>query len=772
MSMQILRIIQFAELFVCYLFVTVLLPALVFHRKTRRFPAAVRFLIHFTIGNFFVINLVLVLELVHISYRATLILSTIAAVVFGIIRMYHLPAVSYIKKVWEETRHCLYGELGIRSFFSRRTKEIKKVIRPVFRMFRNWIKEIWIDIPFIVLCAFLIWRVGGVRMTESFGFGASDLPVHNYWINALMDNNLFVAGIYPMGMHCVLYYLAEVLGIPVYVTLTMFWLIQYTMMSFVMLAFLKGVCKNRFLPYLAVLFFVGVKFYKGTAYSRFGATLPQEFGMMYILPSIYFLTAFFKTRTAELESGVSGLRCESNWNMLGFAMSFSLTLATHFYDTIIAGVLCIGIAVGYWYWFIQRRYFWRVMGFGALSLLFAFLPMAAAFLTGKGLQGSMYWAMNVIGLREYTVLIFRIICTLVVGAAVTGVILLVATGKGKITFKVKVKKLPSKPFQIALQIFSFLLIFAILYVGWRASTSVLKGYQDLVISLPDMVWVFYTEAAAAGIIILQRYLLDRLYGAAALSMLVGNILLGMLLVSAWLGLPSLMEPSRVSLYVGYLLPILPVMAMDGFLHLFGLKKRYLWQQALAFVLVLTVIAGGMYYNLVGSRFGAGGLEMNEAMLCTANILRDNEGQNNTWTIVSANDEYRMVEKYGRHTETIEFLEDMEYWNASKEIKIPTEKVYFYIEKQPINYADAYNGEIPAVSEEGAENPLPQNNGLNAYNRLNRWITMSRMYYWAQEFQKRYPNEFQVYFENDNFVCFYIEQNVYSLYNFAIDYGYN
>ena len=62
--------------------------------------------------------------------------------------------------------------------------------------------------------------------------------------------------------------------------------------------------------------------------------------------------------------------------------------------------------------------------------------------------------------------------------------------------------------------------------------------------------------------------------------------------------------------------------------------------------------------------------------------------------------------------------------------------------------------------------------MNAYNRLNRWITMSRMYYWAQEFQKRYPNEFQVYFENDNFVCFYIEQNVYSLYNFAIDYGYN
>ena len=30
----------------------------------------------------------------------------------------------------------------------------------------------------------------------------------------------------------------------------------------------------------------------------------------------------------------------------------------------------------------------------------------------------------------------------------------------------------------------------------------------------------------------------------------------------------------------------------------------------------------------------------------------------------------------------------------------------------------------------------------------------------------------VYFEDENFVCYYIEQNVYRLYNFAIDYRYN
>ena len=164
--------------------------------------------------------------------------------------------------------------------------------------------------------------------------------------------------------------------------------------------------------------------------------------------------------------------------------------------------------------------------------------------------------------------------------------------------------------------------------------------------------------------------------------------------------------------------------------------------------------------------------MNEAILCTTNILKDNEGQDFKWTIVSANDEYRMVEKYGRHTETIEFLEDMEHWNKTKEVKIPTEKVYFYIEKEPLNYANGYGGVVPPVSEEQAKEALPQNSGLNAYNGTNRSIAMSRMYYWAQAFQELYPNEMKVYYENERFVCYYIEQNVYRLYNFAIQYGYN
>lgn len=59
-----------------------------------------------------------------------------------------------------------------------------------------------------------------------------------------------------------------------------------------------------------------------------------------------------------------------------------------------------------------------------------------------------------------------------------------------------------------------------------------------------------------------------------------------------------------------------------------------------------------------------------------------------------------------------------------------------------------------------------------YQGENRWITMSKMYVWAQKYHELYPNEMEVYLETDSFICYRIKQNMYHLYNFAIDYGYN
>lgn len=773
MAMETLNVIQFIQLLIGYLGFTVGLPALVFYRKVKRFPAAVRFLIYFTIGNFYVINLVQVLELLHISYRITLFLFTFVPALLLSVKIYHIPVISYVKKVLDECRHYILRELGFKSFMLHRWQECKVFLRIAGRNIWRLLKENFVDLPFLLIFVFLVWKVCGPGILYNWGYGASDIPVHNYWINGLIENNIYIAGIYPMGMHCMLYYLAVMLGMPVYVTLRLFWLVQYSMIAVMILAFLKGHCRSRFLPYLGIMLFVGAKYFVGISYSRYGATLPQEYGMLYILPSIFFVMEFFKTRTEELKRGINRIRCTSSWHLLGFAMSFSLTLSSHFYDTMIAGVICIGVAVGYGYWMWRKEYFFRIVLAGILSILMAFLPMAVAFLTGKSLQGSMYWAMSIIGLRDYTVLIFRIICIGVVAMTVAGIILIIRGIKsGKISFEDK--KIPRYPILVKLmmQIFSLVPLAAVLLIGWKYRERILWGCQKNAFAVADMNWVLYGVGAALMIGLLQRYLMDPMRGSGIFAMVSAEIILGLVLVSGSLGWPMLMEPYRACIYVAYLIPVIIIMTLDGAVNLLFLDRLPETRQVIGLLLTLMVLFYSTRYDWIRGSFGGGGLEMNEAILCTTNIMKDNEGQNNTWTIVSANDELRMIEEYGRHTETIEFLEDMEHWNRTNEVTIPTEKVYFYIEKKPLNYANGYGGVVPEVSEEQAEQELPPNSGLAAYNGPRRSITMSRMYYWAQKFMELYPNELKVYFENDRFVCYYIEQNVYRLYNFAIDYGYN
>ena len=773
MSMETLNVIQFIQLFIGYLGFTAGLPALVFYRKVKRFPAAVRFLIYFTIGNFYIINLVQVLELLHISYRITLSLFTFGPAAILLIKIYHIPVASYLKKVLGECRHYILREMGFKTFMWHRWQEIKVFLRVIIRNLWRLLKENVLDIPFLVLFVLLVWKICGPGILHNWGYGASDVPVHNYWINGLIENNIFVAGIYPMGMHCMLYYLATMLGIPVYVTLRLFWLVQYSMIAVMILVFLKGHCKTRFLPYLGIMLFVGAKYFNRISYSRYGAVLPQEFGMLYILPSIFFMMEFFQTRKEELEKGINRIRCTSSWHLLGFAMSFSLTLTSHFYDTIIAGVICIGIAVGYGYWIWRKEYFFRILLSGILSILMAFLPMAAAFLTGKELQGSMYWAMNVIGLRDYTVLIFRILCIGVVAVTVGGIILIVRGMKsGKISLENKEVPNHSLIGKLIFQLSSLVPLAAILLIGWKYRGTVLWGCEKNSFAVPNMNWVLYGIGAALGVGVLLRYFVASMRGAGIFAMVVAEVILGLILVSGSLGWPMLMEPYRASIYLAYLIPVVIIMTVDGAVNLLFLDRLWETRQVVGLILTVVMIFYSTKLDWIRGSFGGGSLEMNEAILCTTNIMKDNEGQDNKWTIVSANDELRMIEEYGRHTETIEFLEDMEYWNRTKEVTIPTEKVYFYIEKIPLNYANGYGGEIPVVSEEQAKQPLPENSGISAYNGPRRSITMSRMYYWAQKFMELYPNELKVYYENDRFVCYYIEQNVYRLYNFAIYYGYN
>ena len=113
--------------------------------------------------------------------------------------------------------------------------------------------------------------------------------------------------------------------------------------------------------------------------------------MIFVIPSVYFLIRFFQTEKEESEK-------QRNQDLFCgcFALAFSLTLAIHFYGTMIAGLCCIGIAVGFCTRFLNKEYFRRIMVTGIISVFLAVLPMGIAFAGGTPLQGSLGWGLSVI----------------------------------------------------------------------------------------------------------------------------------------------------------------------------------------------------------------------------------------------------------------------------------------------------------------------------------------------------------------------------------------
>lgn len=840
MSMKMLTILQFISVFAAYTFLTVLLPAMVFHSRFRKERAVVRLFLYLAIGNFFYVNLVYLLQILHISNRFTLIVGTVLGVFLAASRVYKKPPKESLRTVRTVFFKLLSGTLGYRLVLGSIWSWIKKIIQGILARLNDSIKNHFFDWVLTAVVTIVFLWMYGTKKLEIFGYTASDMPVHNYWINAMgnginnpENNNIFVAGVYPFGFHCVIYYLHTVFKFETYVLMRIFSLVQLLFIHYVLLAFLRGCCKARYFPYGAVLVYILAAFWGTNSYLRYYSTLPQEFGMIFILPSIYFLFQFFEARKREVQNSGNfkakkkkdkKLKAEKNTSqkfktgkrggqrfrkekkqiqklqessmkyLIGFAMSFSLTFSAHFYDTIVAGVLCIGIAVGYAFRLFKKAYFGRVMLAGILSILIAILPLGVAFAMGTPLEGSLYWAMGVISgekdeeppsdnqadieketsrqpQTENNGQDSEATSTDTSPSGITGG----STGdiqntaedaspSGHPPDKGILQKLADKAQNLKEKAVHFKNI-----IRTAVKSNVFSRGSD---SLCNFAFVCMGIMAIFGIF----YLLgeDKEYGAVLLSISSGIFFMMILLASGKLGLPSLLETGRCSLYTSYLLPAAPVLALDALLcTLFDQKKKEIKRNAISllisvsWVLILTA-AGKVRFPSDVPALEA--LESNDAIICLTNIIKENK--EGTYTICSANDELRMVEDYGYFYEIVNFLREMEGEDAEEILTIPTEYVYFFIEKVPIDYTVSYARSGQTISHEGASHRLPSGGGLSLYQAKNRWILMSRMYYWAQAFQKLYENEMKVYYESDAFICYQVKQNPYRLFDFSIDYGYN
>ncbi|NSG40581.1 hypothetical protein G4960_12515 [Blautia obeum] len=777
--MSTLVILRFTGIFTAYTGITVLLPEIMFRRILKGRRLSEQFLMSYTFGNFYIINIVFALQLLHISNFFTLTAVTVLMSILIGVKVNRVPLRRKLAEGKKIFCRLSDGSLGIRSAVGKLVRWIADVCRCLAEIFYKYIVKKPIQNMFILLILGAMFWIYGRQIILTYGYRASDIPVHLSWINQMSRGKIFSKGVYPFGFHCMIYYLHTVFRIDTYVILCEFFFAQVIYLHAVLLAMLKLLCKTKYLPYIGVFTYIVGNFWAGQTYSRFYSTLPQEYGMIFVIPSVYFLIRFFQIHKENLKDR------ETRRILQCFAMAFSLTLAIHFYGTMIAGLCCIGIAMGFCFRFVKKEYFCRIMVTGILSVALAVLPMAIAFAGGTPLQGSLGWGMSVInGTQNNTS-----------DTANTSADNKVkVTGEDGKTVEIDVSKLPSAKKDETTVVVEQKK--PSLGDRIRTVTDKIKVISDKIKDMPNRLskvvrtmsirirnivipvdWQKMGTAvmtAYAGLLLLGLVFCafrKTEYGAALMSVGFCMLILTVLLCAGPFGLPTLMDAARCSIYYAYLLPVAGVVLADGILcfmtmpRIFRNGKNVL---SLGISVVLLIVL--LQKDLVKNPEFSSGYVTNGAITCLTNIIRENEDE--TWTIVSANDETQMGLDHGWHYETITFLRQLEKIDEDTKILIPTKNIYFFIEKIPLDYSVSYAGSGQSISKKGASQTLPNVGGIGMYQGEKRWIVMSRMYYWVQAFMKKYPNEMKVYYEDDQFICYRIPQNMYHQYNFAIDYGYN
>lgn len=766
MTMQSYMNLQLVGIICAYFGLTLALPAILLHKKLHERRTIERITYYFVFGNFFIMNLVFLLQLIRLSNKVTLILGTLIPSVILWAIWNEIPIVQSLPDFSKDFKRVMLGQMGPKTVLAKFSEFRKKRYDSSILRFFGWVRSNWLECILCIAMILSLLYVYGSETVSTFGYSAQDIPVHNKWINALSDNNLFVSGIYPMGFHCIIYYLHTVFGFETYILLSLFAFIQVVCFSASLFFFMKLVCRNKFIPYTGMALYLLGSFWRETTYSRFASTLPQEFGMVFIFPPVFYAITYFKNQH-EAEWGAEDTLV-THYSVTGFVMAFACTFMIHFYNTVIAGLFCIALALGYFTFMIHRKVLMQCVHACLLALFIGMLPMAICLVNGAKLEPSMYWGAKVITGGTiggaYTP-----------GAVIdsdylheTGGVLEDVYGSAQ-EYESAGLDTPdsagSEQSDKKVGIFTKFRAMG-LAIGYMINEYVLLDPTGLI----SKGVLFCLILLLVGAIV-EKIDQERCYGSTLLSVFFYICILSLLLASGPLGLPRLMDSARCGIYFAYSTPILIILTLDFIISLvddkLDLEK---WVHIIPLALLGFVVGVLLLSSNIRAPYQGSMLATNEAVTCLTNIIRNEEDYK--WTIISAGDELQMGWDHGYHYEISEFLHGMENMNRETSIYIPTEKVFFFVEKKPLGLSEVYAGET-TISENGAKAILPPIfAGSTAYTGYNRWVYMSRMYYWANAFMKIYPGDIAVYYETDNLVCYELTQNVFHLFNLAINYGYN
>lgn len=637
--------------------------------------------------------------------------------------------------------------------------EIAKEIRTFWQSVRLRIGEY--IILFIVVIFGTIYFSYGVFQVHSYVH--YDTFTHHGWINSLVEGTVFSKGIYPEAMHCFVYCLHTLFGIRVYSALLFLQCIHIATFLIAAYGLLRAIFQWRYSPVFVLALYLTMDVSFEYSISRLQATLPMEFGLYTQFLCARYLIQYLKNDKYIVRKGrkIKGIWDE---NLLLLSMSLAASIAIHYYTTIMAFIICASIAMFQIKKIFSPKHFLPLIVAVFCGCMIAIIPMAGGFISGIPFEGSIEWGINSIEGNNNR--------NSQEGQQTNSDVLVTARGLLEPTSEdlEVIEKLPGTGQKI---------IKGIIKVEYLIKETYRKGYQE-------MYWGRGNRIFGITLLVIGLCFIGRKWGDRRIIKIINRyppIVLASVLVvliyaaynSPDMGIPILIADHRFCSSGHMLVLAVMVMPSDAIFSMMvyfvkdSILQRISYISALGIYIFTNLF--GIYHNYLYSVL----LRYDAAALVTNAIIE--EFPQDSYTIVSPIDEKHQITPYGSYEEIIDFLNKCEEENYF----LPTEYVFLYVEKRPIVYFQSYyfsgpawlgrSKEIPIetleISEEYARKEMLKSSRWSQYEKEGRPILESKMYEWCKDFEKHCSGELNIFYEDDNFVCYYFKQDVATPYNLGI-----
>lgn len=789
-------IVEFIKVLSGYIFLMYLWPSVIFRKKLSGKSLTFQFAFCSTVSILLSNTIILGLGLFHILNEGI-----VRWIYYGTFFLSIFKEKELRRYIFAHIKRTLSGTQGWKLLIFRQAESLKIIIANSFQQLNKKIKgrRIEYGILFVLIVFAVAYFSYGAFQCHSYG-GWGDMYVHHAWIYGLKEGKIFSAGIYPEAMHCFIYCMNDLFGISVYSCMMFLGEIHVSALLLAIYCFLREVMKSKYTVYLVLAAFLTIDMVcvdEIYGMSRMQYTIPQEFGLYTQFLCALYLVRFLRRNPEE------GKAKRKVWNddLFLFMASLAASLAIHFYVTMMAFFLCAAIAIFGIVKVFKKENFKSLVIAVLAGMIISTAPMVLAYASGIPLQGSLNWGMNVMNgmdTKEGRTQQAQSIASennaetssqnesesqssesIQQESGVQSSQSVTSEEKQQTETNDALEQEQTSQKKSRKTIGEYIKMvykygYAQLYGDTRAKW--LLGFTLIAGILSVINWIITAVR-------FRKLPFELYFGITAAS-----VIFMILYAAPFLGLPEIIAGARLCLTEQVLLLSMMALPADEVLFAIGRRKMACILPYLSVLGVAAIYAGTNYFGVYHGYLYYELTRYNSVVNLTNRIASEYPKQR--YTIISTTDETYQVIESGWHEEILDFY----YKSKLEKYYIPTEYLFFYVEKNPIQYAQyhffagprwlaqkkysqyyKYSNAVISegsaiksskISEDVLGEPLTDmGKASDAYSNLkNRTILESELYFWCQDFKARLPYEIQVYYEDEDVVCYMIKQNPEHLYN--------